>query len=83
MQTLSGRFSTRGERGAGDPDRPRPCERFLLPEDSERSRLEERRPSRECDRDLSCQPFVCFVTFTLTFNFAVIIYFASSFASFA
>ena len=68
MQTLSGRFSTRGERGAGDPERPRPCERSLLLADAERHRLGERWPSRDCAWDRSL-PFVFLFTLFLLLDF--------------
>ena len=60
MQTLSGRVTMRGERAAGEPERPRPRERSRL-DDEDRSRLEERRPSRDWDRDRSFTPFLPFL----------------------
>ena len=68
MQTVSTRFSMRSERAAGEPDRPPPRERSRR-DDEDRSRLEERRPSREWDRDQSLPTGFSFVTrFTFTFT---------------
>ena len=61
MQTLSSRFSTRGERGLGEPERPRPLEEFRP---REGDLLRESLVSRDRDRDLSfpyCLPFFPFV----------------------
>ena len=71
MQTMSGRFSTRGERGAGDPERPCPCKRPLLPAEAKRHRLGERWPSRDCDRDRSFPPGVHCLPLLLLSDFPV------------
>ena len=60
MQTLSNLFSTRGERGLGEPERPRPREAFR-PRDVDLFRVS--LVSRGCDRDLSFNPFLPFLPF--------------------
>ena len=62
MQTLSGRFSTRGERGLGEPERPRPPEAFRP---REGDLLRESLVSRDRDRDLSLPPLLPFFPFVL------------------
>ena len=62
MQTLSNRFSTRGERGLGEPERPRPLEEFRP---REGDLLRESLVSRDRDRDLSFPPLLPFFPFVL------------------
>ena len=62
MQTLSNRFSTRGERRLGEPERPRPLEEFRP---REGDLLRESLVSRDRDRDLSFPPFLQFFPFVL------------------
>ena len=62
MQTFSGRVSTRGERGPGEPERLRPRERSRRVDEE---RFRELRPSRDWDLDLSFHPFLNFLHFLL------------------
>ena len=60
MQTRSGLFSTRRERGLGEPERPRPRD-ALRPREGDL--LRESFESRDRDRDLSLPPFIPFFPF--------------------
>ena len=77
MQTLSGRFSTRGERGLGEPERPRPLEAFRP---REGDLLRESLVSRDRDRDLSFHHLFTVLSFS-AFGFCLATFFALSFAA--
>ena len=69
--------STRSERAAGEPERPRPQERSRI-DDEDLSRLEERRPSREWNCDQSFQSCLTFLP-CLLLDFSFIARFAFAF----